>query len=1165
MNRASYRPSRRTRSWLCEALEQRRLLTITVIGIEYVPAPPPEAGAVTTVTLRNQQDIIDVLSSASTVAPAVLVAGDVRVVTAPAHGSAVSESDGSILYVPASGYTGMDSFTYTVEDTNANVSAPATVSVTVDAPPAPVAGTVSAGTQAGSPVSINVLSSDSATSPATLVPADVQVVTTPGHGTAVPQSDGTIVYTPTAGYSGSDSFTYTVQDSNGEVSSPGTVNITVSARPIPTAGTVSDTTMAGSPVSIDVLASDSAVSPATLVPADVLVVTAPSHGTAVPQSNGSILYTPTAGYTGADSFTYTVQDSAGQISNPGTVNITISTEPIPTAGSLSAATFAGSPVTINVLPFDSAIAPATLVPADVRVITPPSHGSAISQSNGTILYTPAAGYSGSDSFTYTVEDSHGEVSGPGTVSIAINLRNPPTAGTVSGSTTEGQPVSLNVLAYAAATLPATLVPADVQVVTPPAHGMAVAQSDGTVLYTPAAGYFGADSFTYTVQDTNGQVSGPGTVNLTINAPTPPTAGAVSASTGASAPVTINVLSSDTAAQGSLNPASVTVVTMPTHGTAVAQSDGTIIYTPTAHFTGADTFTYTVADSLGDVSAPATVSITITAPVPPVAPTITAPALGGQTNDIDVISQATGGAPLVPSSVTIATAPTGGTATVNPSTGSISYVPNAGFVGTDTFTYTVADINGTTSAPAVIRVNVGTRISSTKGAAHSLSFTDAAGGLETVSLNRGSAELFFSGTGGAVTLGKNLKAVVTGANLELSGIALSGTAANSTLSIRGSLAAPVTVGGITDSSPMGSIVAPNAVIIGSGPVVTQGQSDTIALDGIGSLNVKSISNSTISIGSGLPGHFSLTTGTVTDTSLDSAVPITSIRATSWVSSSTDAQITAPSIGTLTIAGAFDVALSLTQTSAGTPALRSARIGGVLDGSLTTSASIGSISAGSVNTTWEPQLGAITSLTIKAGGLGSNLDAGAIGTLLITGNLTGNISATSAKLIHVTGAITNPDGLSLNISGALRQLVVGGNISNSTILAGGGIASLSAASLNASTISAGVANAVGIATATAGNLGTATIGTIRLTGRAGDQFTDSAILAGRVTTASLGSVTTTNGGVSFGIAAHYVGTFAGTVKGVAVHLPHSALVSDATIAAYLKKKNVSFGDFEISIGV
>ncbi len=46
--------------------------------------------------------------------------------------------------------------------------------------------------------------------------------------------------------------------------------------------------------------------------------------------------------------------------------------------------------------------------------------------------------------------------------------------------------------------------------------------------------------------------------------------------------------------------------------------------------------------------------------------------------------------LVPSSVTVTSAPTRGTATVNATTGDITYTPNAGFSGRDTLTYQVCD-------------------------------------------------------------------------------------------------------------------------------------------------------------------------------------------------------------------------------------------------------------------------------------------------------------------------------------------------------------------------------------------------------------------------------------------------------------------------------------------
>ncbi len=771
----------------------------------------------------------------------------------------------------------------------------------------------------------------------------------------------------------------------------------------------------------------------------------------------------------------------------------------PTAVNDTASVIRNTPTKISVLTNDTFIRP----PDDSSLVigSAPSHGTAIPQTDGTVLYTPSTGYTGPDSFTYTADDTDGRVSNAATVSITVVPPPPPVAVAVTASTLKNQPDSINVISSDTVTSPATIVPADVQVVTVPAHGTAIPQSDGTIIYTPTTGYTGADGFTYTVEDTNGEVSSPGTVSITVNAPTPPTAGDVSGiTTTAGAPVTITVLTSDSTPQGNLSAGSVTVVTQPTNGTAVAQSDGTIIYTPTAKYVGSDSFTYTVADTFGDVSNAGTVSITIGAGVPPVANPVTATAVSGQTNTINVLSNASSGAPLVPGTVAVVTPPTDGTATVNSSNGTIAYVPNAGFVGTDTFTYTVADVNGDTSSPAAVSVNVGTTISSTKGAAHSLTFTDGAGGLETITLNKGSAELFFSGTGGSVTVGKNLKAVVSGTSLELSGITLSGTAANSTLSIRGSVKTPVTIGGIVDNSPMGSIVAPNGVVNGNGPIAGSGQSDTIALNGIGTLNLKSISDATISIGSGLPGHFSLIAGTVSDTSLSSAVPVSSIRAASWASSTTTSQITAPSIGTL---------------------------------------------------------------TVKSGGFASNLVSDAIGTMLVTGNLSGDITAGSAKIIHVTGAISNPNGLTVSISGALGELLVGGTVSNSTINIGGNLASFSAAAMNASTLEAGVSPAINIADATSAQLGTATIGSIRITGRSGDQFTNSVILAGKINSASLGNVLTNNGGSTLGIGAKSLGTFSGVFGGSILHVPHSALVNQTLLGNYLQQQGVTFGDFEILI--
>jgi len=93
---------------------------------------------------------------------------------------------------------------------------------------------------------------------------------------------------------------------------------------------------------------------------------------------------------------------------------------------------------------------------------------------------------------------------------------------------------------------------------------------------------------------------------------PPVANPDQATASDDQAVTINVLSNDSDADGSLDPSTVQMVTSPSHGTAAVQNDGAILYTPAAAFSGTDTFTYTVKDSQGAISNVATVTITVTA-------------------------------------------------------------------------------------------------------------------------------------------------------------------------------------------------------------------------------------------------------------------------------------------------------------------------------------------------------------------------------------------------------------------------------------------------------------------------------------------------------------------------------------------------------------------------
>lgn len=141
------------------------------------------------------------------------------------------------------------------------------------------------------------------------------------------------------------------------------------------------------------------------------VVDLPTHGT-VSGTPPDVTYTPMANYHGPDSFTFRANDGLLD-SAPATVSVTVSSvNDAPTAMNQNVVLPQDTPVTV------------TLRGADVdgdsltfAVATQPMHGT-VSGSGASVLYTPAAGYSGTDAFTYTANDGVA-TSTPGTISLTI--------------------------------------------------------------------------------------------------------------------------------------------------------------------------------------------------------------------------------------------------------------------------------------------------------------------------------------------------------------------------------------------------------------------------------------------------------------------------------------------------------------------------------------------------------------------------------------------------------------------------------------------------------------------------------------------------------------------------------------------------------------------------
>ncbi|WP_445749787.1 Ig-like domain-containing protein [Polaribacter sp.] len=230
------------------------------------------------------------------------------------------------------------------------------------------------------------------------------------QGGEITVENGKATYTPPTNFSGIDTFTYTITDSKG-FADEGIVTVTVGGNVPGLANNDAFDIVTDTTTNLDVLANDTGTG-LYIVSFDATSL----QGFSVTGNSSSLTYTPTGGFSGTDSFSYTIADANGD-ETTATVTLTVN-EAVIASGPLNAVNDAitvqpgNSNTIIDVLANDSfgengPNPTHALTLTNGKIFHASVKGGDIAIVNGKVTYTPKNGFTGVDSFDYTITDAKG--------------------------------------------------------------------------------------------------------------------------------------------------------------------------------------------------------------------------------------------------------------------------------------------------------------------------------------------------------------------------------------------------------------------------------------------------------------------------------------------------------------------------------------------------------------------------------------------------------------------------------------------------------------------------------------------------------------------------------------------------------------------------------------
>ncbi len=484
------------------------------------------------------------------------------------------------------------------------------------------------------------------------------------------------VFTPDPEFSGQAYFWYTLDDPF-NLGSLGDFWISVvAANDAPVADAQSIDVPEDGVLAVTLTGSDRELATLTYT-----VTSAPAHGT-LAGTPPNLTYTPDPNYGGPDSFSFRVND--GQIDSlPATISLTvIPTNDPPVANGQALATAEDTPLTVTLSGND--VETSTL---SFLVTTAPQHGT-LSGTPPNLTYTPAANYSGPDSFAFRANDGMAD-SASATVTLTVTpVNDPPVANGQVLSTAEDTPLTVTLSGNDVETPTLSFL-----VTTAPQHGT-LSGTPPNLTYAPAANYSGPDSFAFRANDGMAD-SASATVTLTVTPVNdPPVANGQVLSTAEDTPLMVTLSGND----AETSTLSFLVTTAPQHGT-LSGTPPNLTYAPALNYSGPDSFAFRANDGTVD-SATATVAVTVTS-------VNDAPVANGQlvaTAYNSVVNVTLTGSDVEGAALTyvVVTQPTGGV--LGGTAPNLTFTPTVGFSGTASFMFRVSD-GLANSANATVTISV----------------------------------------------------------------------------------------------------------------------------------------------------------------------------------------------------------------------------------------------------------------------------------------------------------------------------------------------------------------------------------------------------------------------------------------------------------------------------